>query len=415
MKAKIYRGTKEIGGTCVELTADNGKILWVDLGAPLDDKNPNIDYANNKVDALIISHPHQDHFGLMEKVGVDIPIFIGELSLDLINATRIFRDIPQLSGNFNTIKPWTKVTVADTFIVTPFLTDHSTPEAFAFLIEADGKRIFYSGDFRATGRKNIVFKKQIENPPENIDLLLIEGTMVERTNHLYLTEDSVEEAIYNTIKSQTNLSFVISSAQNIDRLISVFRACKRAGKYLVIDVYSAWILEMARKQSKNIPAIEWQEIKVFDHPNQLEKIKDNQFDDFRKRINEQRTGNAVFQTPSDFVYFVRCPNEKLVNKLRNKGTINIIYSQWEGYLKEEYKNFCTDNINTLKNDNDISFQSIHTSGHATVTDLIKFTKAINSNKIVPIHTAFPEQFKKEFEKEGFSNITLWDDGKEYLI
>ena len=32
MKAKIYRGTKEIGGTCAELTADNGKILWVDLG-----------------------------------------------------------------------------------------------------------------------------------------------------------------------------------------------------------------------------------------------------------------------------------------------------------------------------------------------------------------------------------------------
>lgn len=415
MKAKIYRGTKEIGGTCIELTADNGKILWVDLGAPLDDKNPNIDYANNKVDALLISHPHQDHFGLIEKVGTDVPIFIGELSLDLINATKIFRDIPLLSGNFKTIKPWAKFTIADTFIVTPFLTDHSTPEAFAFLIEADGKRIFYSGDFRATGRKNIVFKKQIENPPENIDLLLIEGTMVERTNHLYLTEDSVEEAIYNTIKSQTNLSFVISSAQNIDRLISVFRACKRTGKYLVIDVYSAWILEIARKQSKNIPAIEWKEIKVFDHPNQLEKIKGNQFDDFRKRINEQRTGNAVFQNPSDFVYFVRCPNEKLVNKLRSKGTINIIYSQWEGYLQEEHKNFCTDNINTLKNDNDVSFQSIHTSGHATAPDLIKFAKAINSKIIVPIHTSFPEQFKKEFEKEGFSNIILWDDGKEFSI
>ncbi len=415
MKAKIYRGTKEIGGTCVELTADNGKILWVDLGAPLDNKNPNIDYAENKVDALLISHPHQDHFGLMEKVGTAIPIYIGELSLDLINATKIFRDIALLQGNFKTIKPWKKFTIADTFQITPFLTDHSTPEAFAFLIEADGKRVFYSGDFRATGRKNIVFKKQIENPPENIDLLLIEGTMVERTNHLYLTEDSVEEAIYKTIKSQNNLSFVISSAQNIDRLISVFRACKRTGKYLVIDLYSAWILEMARKQSKNIPAIEWQEIKVFDHPNQLEKIKDKQFDDFRKRVTEQRIGNAVFQTPSDFVYFVRCPNEKLVNKLRSKGTINIIYSQWEGYLKEEHKNFCTDNINTLKNDSDISFQSIHTSGHATVPDLMKFAEAINSTKIVPIHTAFPEKFKKEFEKQGFSNITLWEDGQEYSI
>ena len=415
MKAKIYRGTKEIGGTCVELTADNGKILWVDLGAPLDDKNPNIDYADNKVDALLISHPHQDHFGLMEKVGTAVPIYIGELSLDLINATKIFRDIPLLQGNFKTIKPWKKFTIADTFQITPFLTDHSTPEAFAFLIEANGKRVFYSGDFRATGRKNIVYKKQIESPPENIDLLLIEGTMVERTKHLYSTEDSVEEAIYNTIKGQINLSFVISSAQNLDRLISVFRACKRTNKYLVIDVYSAWILEMARKQSKNIPAIEWEEIKVFDHPGQLDKIKDKAFDEFRKRIKEQRTGNAVFKTPSDFVYFVRCPNEKLINKLRSKGTINIIYSQWEGYLKEEHKNFCTDNINALKKDSDISFQTIHTSGHATVPDLMKFAKAINSKKIIPIHTAFPEQFKKQFEKEGFTNITLWNDGKEYQI
>ncbi|HBZ25672.1 MAG TPA: hypothetical protein DEO54_05450 [Rikenellaceae bacterium] len=415
MKAKIYRGTKEIGGTCVELTADNGKILWVDSGSPLENKNPNIDYVYNKVDALIISHPHQDHYGLMEKAGTDLPIFIGELSLDLINATRIFRNIPVLSGNFKTIYPWKKIKVLDTFIVTPFLTDHSTPEAFAFLIEVDGKRIFYSGDFRASGRKNIVFKKQIENPPKKIDLLLIEGTMVERTNNLYLTEASVEEAIYNTIKSQTNLSFVISPAQNIDRLISVFRACKRSGKYLVIDVYTAWILDIVRKQSKNIPTIEWKEIKVFEHPNQLDKIKNNQFDDFRKRIYEQSTGNEVFQTPSDFVYFVRCPNVKMVNKLRSYGTIELIYSQWEGYLKDEHKSFCTDIINTLKKDSDVSFQLIHTSGHASVPDLIVFAKAINANKIIPIHTSLPNKFKTEFEKEGFKNVSLWEDGKEYSI
>ena len=415
MKVKIYRGTKEIGGTCVELTADNGKVLWVDLGAPLDSTNLNVDYAQNKLDALLISHPHQDHFGLMETVGVDVPIFIGELSLDLINATKIFRGIPQLNGNFKTIKPWESFTIVDTFRIKSFLTDHSTPEAFAFIIEADGKRIFYSGDFRATGRKSIVYKKQIENPPENIDLLLIEGTMVERLNHLYLTEESVEQAIYKTIKEQTNLSFVISSAQNIDRFISVFRVCKRTNKYLVIDIYSAWILEMARKQSKNIPAIEWAEIKVYDHPSQLEKIKDKSFDDFRNRIKPQRVGNAIFGNPSDYVYFVRCPNEKLINKLRSKGIINIIYSQWEGYLLEEHKNFCTDNLNSLKKDSGISFQSIHTSGHATVPDLMKFSKAMNAKMIVPIHTAYPEKFKNEFEKVGFTNINLWDDGKEYLV
>jgi len=415
MKAKIYRGTNEIGGTCIELIAENGKILWIDIGLPLDEKNPNVDYIKNNVDAILISHPHQDHFGLIENIKKEVPIYIGELALDLINATKIFRNITPIAGNFKTIKPWKSFNIADTFLIKPFLVDHSTPEAFAFLIEVDGKRVFYSGDFRATGRKKVLYKKLIENPPQNIDLLLIEGTMVERTNHLYLTENSIEDAILNIIRNQKNVSFVISSAQNIDRFISVFRACKKAHKYLVIDVYLAWVLEMVKKQSKNIPEIEWTEIKVFDHPHQLEKIKDKQFEDFRKRVIEQRIGNAVFQTPSDFVYFVRCPNEKLVNELRSKGTINIIYSQWEGYLLEKHKNNNSDYINKLKTDNDVLFQVVHTSGHATVPDLIEFAKAINPNKIIPIHTAFPDIFKKHFENEGFSNVDLWDNGIEYKL
>lgn len=82
-------------------------------------------------------------------------------------------------------------------------------------------------------------------------------------------------------------------------------------------------------------------------------------------------------------------------------------------MLEGHKNYCANYINALKNASDISFQTIHTSGHATVPDLINFAKAINPKIIVPIHTAFPEIFKKEFEKEGFTNIRLWEDGKEY--
>jgi ribonuclease J len=415
MRICIHRGTKEIGGTCVELTADNGKILWIDLGTPLDEKNPNIDYIQNKVDALLISHPHQDHFGLMEKMGTEIPIYIGQLSLDLINATKIFRGKPQLNGNFKIIKAWESFTIADTFHVKPYLTDHSSPEAFAYLIEADGKRVFYSGDFRASGRKGKVYENLIENPPDNVDLLLMEGTMVERSNHLYPSEESIQEAIFTIIKDQKNVTFVISSAQNIDRFVSVFKACRDAHKHLIIDAYSAWILEMVRKISPGTPAIEWKEIKVYNDPKQLEKIKDISFEDFRDRIEKKSIGNTVFDNPSDFVYFVRYLNEKLIDRLRSKGIINIIYSQWEGYLGEEHKTKSSDLINRLKVDNGISFHPIHTSGHATITDLIKEAKAINSKMIVPIHTKLPEKFKTEFEKEGFSNIQLWDDGKEYKL
>jgi ribonuclease J len=97
------------------------------------------------------------------------------------------------------------------------------------------------------------------------------------------------------------------------------------------------------------------------------------------------------------------------------GTINVIYSQWVGYLKEEFKTDYTKDYNNLKNDSGIAFEVIHTSGHATVPDLIKFAKAINPKKIVPIHTGFPETFKREFEREGFTNISLWEDGRAYTI
>jgi ribonuclease J len=367
------------------------------------------------VDGLLISHPHLDHYGLMDMIGTEVPVYIGQLSLDLINATKIFRNLESINGNFTIIKAWDWFTVADTFRVKPFLVDHSTPEAFAFLIEADGKKVFYSGDFRATGRKGKVFTNLIKNPPQDIDLLLMEGTMIARSNNLYPSEFEVEKAVYSIISNQENITFIVSSAQNTDRFKSVYNACKKASKYLVIDVYSAWVLEMVRKVSKSTPGIDWKGIEVFDHPGQLDKIRNKSFDEFRGKIYQQKTGNSVFSSPAEYVYFVRCPNKKLVNSLKKNGTINIIYSQWEGYLKEEHKNYCTDDINTLKNDSGISFRTIHTSGHANITDLLTIAKAINPKAIVPIHTNSPEEFKRTFEKEGFSNIKLWEDRKEYQL
>jgi ribonuclease J len=91
MKAIIHRGTKEIGGSCVELIANNSRIL-IDLGMPLVNQNkepfepksiegksieelkgekilPNVAglYKNEKsqIDAVLISHSHLDHYGLL--------------------------------------------------------------------------------------------------------------------------------------------------------------------------------------------------------------------------------------------------------------------------------------------------------------------------------------------------------------
>jgi ribonuclease J len=121
----------------------------------------------------------------------------------------------------------------------------------------------------------------------------------------------------------------------------------------------------------------------------------------------------VFENPASFVYFLRCPSLKLIEALRKHGRIDLIYSQWEGYLKEAHKTYCTDIINGLKKDKDIGFHAIHTSGHATMRELKEFAKAINPKQIVPIHTENPNKFKQELEKEGFQNVALWEDNHAY--
>ena len=65
--------------------------------------------------------------------------------------------------------------------------------------------------------------------------------MLHRNNDLFPDETAVENTIFQTVQQQKNISFLLSSSQNIDRIVSAYLACKHAGKLLVIDIYTAWV------------------------------------------------------------------------------------------------------------------------------------------------------------------------------
>lgn len=162
MQVCIHRGSKQIGGSCVELKCD-GQRLLLDLGLPLDADGDNAKYLPNvqgldgsdpSLLGILISHPHLDHFGLLGHVASTIPVGLGPAARRILMAAAPFlpgeRVIPAVGWDYVSGKKFQ----VGPFSITPYLVDHSAYDSYALLIECAGKTIFYSGDFRDHGRKS---------------------------------------------------------------------------------------------------------------------------------------------------------------------------------------------------------------------------------------------------------------------
>jgi ribonuclease J len=70
LKLVVHRGTQQIGGSCIELRAGSGERLILDAGRPLDAPEGATGLLPESLDrsapaTVLISHPHQDHWGLI--------------------------------------------------------------------------------------------------------------------------------------------------------------------------------------------------------------------------------------------------------------------------------------------------------------------------------------------------------------
>lgn len=419
MQFKIHRGAQEIGGSCVEVWTKNTRIV-IDIGMPLVEKDgsefdfnkyktltvnelidkgilPDIKgfYTNtNKlIDGIIISHPHIDHYGFSSFLHPEIQFYLGEATHRIIELTDIFT--PQKNG----IEKYTYFEKSKSFNigdikVTPFWMDHSAFDAFAFLIEANGKSLFYSGDFRGHGRKHKVFKWFKHNAPRNVDYLLIEGTQIERNTKKDKTEVDIEKELTNIFSSGDKINLIYTSGQNIDRLVSIYRACKRTGKIFVLDVYTATVLkELSNFASLPYPSKDFDDIKViFPYFLCQRLVKENNEKLLYQFRHHKITKKEISLNQHNIVMIVRPSMKFELERIQNINGGKLIYSLWEGYLQKEYtKNF----INYLSSRQFKVFK-IHTSGHADIETLNQMVNAIKPRYIIPIHTFSGNKYQQHF-------------------
>lgn len=197
----------------------------------------------------------------------------------------------------------------------------------------------------------------------------------------------------DVFRSTRGLAAVFSPSQNIDRLVTVYRACTRAGRTLVIDLYAATVAAATGRDS--IPQVGFPRLRVYVPIRQRVLVKQSgEFD----RVDSIRAARIFLQeiaaNPRDFVVMIQ---GSTLPELARAGCLaggRAIWSLWPGYLSQPSGKHVTRTLD----EHGVPLTQLHASGHARVSDLQTLAGALAPARVVPIHTAAPERFSELFDR-----------------
>jgi ribonuclease J len=229
----------------------------------------------------------------------------------------------------------------------------------------------------------------------------MEGSMLGRSEGLFPDEDSVEKAIYDHIISEKDLCYIFTSSQNLDRLVSIYKATKHSGRTLVIDLYTAFVLDKLGIISKNIPQYGWEGIRVLYSYYHAQKLADFDRDLLYKYKKSKIELEEIYSNPNKMVILAKDSRyfRSIISKIKEHSQATAVFSMWHGYLEKS-------DIGSFLRENGIPLAEIHTSGHAYISQLQMLASAMKPRWIIPIHTFYPEKFT-----QMFSNVIQLKDGE----
>ncbi len=311
----------------------------LDVGRPLAaDRDefvplPPIDAGDASLLGVVITHHHADHWGLADQVKAETPVWMGAATKRILKAAGFWTrglDIT-LAGELQHRVPFG----IGPFTVTPFLNDHSAFDAYSLLVEAGGRRLFYTGDIRGHGRKAALFEELLRKPPGGVNVLLMEGTNIgpEASAKPTMSETDVEQAMLEEFRH--TLALVVTSSQNIDRLVTIYRASLRCGRTLVMDVYSADVARATGNPHIPRPGPEWERVRAYLPRWQALRIKQRGEFDRLRDINPYRLYPEQLATdPGRFVLLFHESEGKRLADAGEFGGASCSWSLWSGYLRD---------------------------------------------------------------------------------
>ena len=230
--------------------------------------------------------------------------------------------------------------------------------------------------------------------------MLMEGSSLGRLTPetRFPTEAEIEQRFVEAF-SAPGFVAVSASAQNIDRIVSLYRACKRTGRTLILDAYAMEILRATGNE--HLPQVGWPNLAVYIPEYQRRQIARNEMFDLLPIYKPARIyREAIADMRDKAVMLFRPAMLPDIDAAQLWHGARAIWSQWEGYLKEGAG---AKLVSDLK-ERGVPLERIHTSGHADIADLKRLSEAISPKRLVPIHTFDGDRFA-----EFFANVVRRKD------
>lgn len=423
MKITIHRGTNQIGG-CISEIESNGYKVFIDFGEQLpgsEGKELQLIDGLTKGDVsksiLLITHYHGDHIGKICETVPELPIYMGKTALEIYRhvekrksyipdknvADRHTKNIER-ANTMHTFKELQLIEIGG-ISVTPLFVDHSAFDAYMFIIEANGKRVLHTGDFRGHGFRSKGLVRSLRVFAKNIDYLITEGTNINRPYATPLSEYDLKKDFTEQFR-KNKYNFVLVSSTNIDRIFGLYHAAKEANRCFVCDNYQEDLLKIVSYNHKKYSSfydVDYEQSKTYTgrfFTMHRRNLNGYSFEGNLKPYLERHGFCMLIRTNDAF--------KPLLDEYAQSTDTKIYYSMWDGYLDNSKPAFNESLCNFLSPYNRI-IEHKHTSGHSDVKTLREVFETVNPKRgIIPIHSENPERFQELFENH---TIILLKDGE----
>lgn len=401
LKIVIHRPA-QIGGQITKIvTADTSIIIDLGHNLPGEDKEDALDNKEaieeitRGCSAVLYTHYHGDHIGLFHHVPKAIPQYIGVVAKQVVcrkyqqlcylpdeTAKDVFGKALETAKSMRTFHERETITLGS-IRVTPYFVSHSAYDAYMFLIEAEGKRILHTGDFRGHGYLSKGLLPTIRKYIGQVDILITEGTMLRRQDEQVWSEAEISLNAQRLLKEHKYV-FIHCSSTDMERLASFKNAHTKCHPHrpLVVDQFQKDILDIfSNTAGKKSDCFDFG--KVYCLPDSFNKTN--------QRLKDWmlRDGFTMFVRPTEKFHNYIC---QILETIAPEKPL-FIYSMWSGYIDNE-KTLNKEYIRLQNRFGAREIRRLHTSGHATVKALIDVCEAVNPQlAIIPVHRDVNTDFR----------------------